>query len=152
MSIRGRVYTLIAFAGLVAGCSSHSSNLNGTWSGPQTNSVTAPLVDNVTLSGENSNISGTFVANTQQGVLAYQGTINGTYSNPTFQFSVAVPQGGVVNEPNCSLAMLGTGTYVNNGGSITGASKSIAGTLTVTPTGNCSMGSSSVINNFVWGQ
>jgi hypothetical protein len=152
MTIRRRLYTFIGLAGLVTGCSSHSNDLNGTWAGNQVMTNSATLVDNVTLNGENSAISGNFVANTSQGVVVYQGSITGTYAKPTFQFTVTVPQGSVVNEPGCSLSLLGSGTYVNNGGGYTNASKSIAGTVTVTPSGNCSMGQNSTVDTFSWAQ
>jgi hypothetical protein len=85
-------------------------------------------------------------------VATYSGTITGTFSKPTFQFTVSVPTGGVANEPNCSLGIVGNGTYVKSGGAYTGASKSIAGTFTVTPTGDCSIGSTAMVDTFSWGQ
>jgi hypothetical protein len=145
------VLTGLVAGSFLAGCGSSSEDVNGTWVGTDTRSGLSALTDTVTLQGSNSATTGTFVA-TLNGVAVYSGTINGTFSKPTFQFTVTVPTGGVANEPNCSLGIIGTGTYVKSGGAYTGASKSIAGTFTVTPTGNCSIGSTAMVDTFSWGQ
>ena len=142
---------MLILAGLLAGCSSHSSDLNGTWVGTDTRTSLATLTDTVTLQGDNSAVSGTFVA-TLNGAVVYSGSITGTFSKPTFQFTVAVPNGGVTNEPNCSIGILGNGNYVNSGSAYTASSKTLAGTLTVTPSGNCSLGSTAMVENFSWAQ
>jgi len=142
---------MFILAGLLTGCSSHSSDLNGTWVGTDTRTGLPGLTDTVTLQGENSAVSGTFVA-TLNGAVVYSGTITGTFTKPTFQFTATVPNGGVANEPNCSLGILGSGTFVNSGYGSTGPSKTLTGTFTVTPTGGCSIGSSAMVDTFSWGQ
>jgi hypothetical protein len=142
---------MLVLAGLLAGCSSQSNDLNGTWVGTDTRTSLSTLTDTVTLQGQNSAVSGTFVA-TLNGAVVYSGSITGTFSKPTFQFTVAVPNGGVTNEPNCSLGILGSGTFVNSGGAYSGSSKTLAGTLTVTPTGSCSLGSTAMVDSFSWVQ
>jgi hypothetical protein len=151
MKLRLPHFSMLVLAGLVVGCGSSSDDVSGTWIGTDTRTGLAALTDTVTLQGNSNAISGTFVA-TLNGVATYSGTITGTFSKPTFQFTVTVPNGSVANEPNCSLGILGTGTYVKSGGAYTGASKTLSGSLTVTPTGDCSIGSTAMVDTFSWTQ
>src|SRR5437764_1166408 len=132
MTCRSRFLAAFVLAGLVAGCSSHTDDLNGTWTGTDTLSNGTTLQNSVTLTADNSTVSGTIAANTTVGVVVYTGTITGTYNAPTFTFTMTVAQGGVVNQPNCSLQFNGSGTFVGSNGS-TSPSKTLAGTFTTTP-------------------
>lgn len=151
--VRSSMLILTGFlaGGFLAGCGSDTDSVNGTWVGTDTRSGLDTLTDTVTLQGNNNAISGTFVATLNGGVV-YSGTITGTFNKPTFQFTATVPNGGVANEPNCSLGIVGTGTYVKSGGAYTGSSKTLSGSFTVTPTGGCSIGSTAMVDTFSWSQ
>jgi len=136
MTVRSRLLLTLAITAAFAGCSSHSDDLDGTWTGSDALSNGTALQDSLTLSSDNSTISGNFTATTTTGTTVYTGTISGTYNSPTYNFTITVVPGGVVGQATCSLQMNGTGTFVNSSGS-TSPSKTLSGTFTTVPTGSC---------------
>jgi len=151
MSSRLRPFGLLltlAAAVAVTGCSSNADELNGTWSGTDTLSNGTQVSDTVTLTANNGNISGQFVASVNGGTI-YMGTFSGVYTSPNLTFTVTVPAGAVTNQPNCSLQLTnGTAIFVNSSSGSTNPSKSLTGSVTITPNGSCTIPATT--DQFMW--
>ena len=84
-------------------------NLAGTWTGPANDSA-GQMAMTWVLTQSDRNVAGTFTASTAVGAPIYTGgSIAGMVaSGTTLTFTITVPQGSIVDAPDCSATYTGT--------------------------------------------
>lgn len=94
-----------------------TADVNGSWRGTATDSSgPGAMVWQITQSG--TSFSGTVtITDTSTGLTA-RGTISGTVSGSSIQFSIAIPAGGFETMPTCTASATGSGSIA--GSTITG--------------------------------
>lgn len=114
-----RAVRLVLFATLVAavGCttsspvspSPRSLNLNGTWSGDLFLELArARMVWTLTQSA--STVTGPVIILLMNGTVLLNGTLSGTLTDSTLDYSIAVAPDGIPTQPACSGELVGTAT------------------------------------------
>jgi hypothetical protein len=109
---------------------SATASVNGTWSGSASDS-TGPGTMTWQLTQSGSSFSGTMTMSDTSTNTTGRGTVSGTLSGSTCQFSVSVPVGGFDNPyAACSASVSGNGTVSSTviSGNYTGSS-TCAGTI-----------------------
>lgn len=80
----------------------------GTWIGPSTDSA-GQMTMTWRLTQSNRNVTGTFTATTPIGAPIYTGgSIAGVASPAALEFTITIPQGSIVDAPDCSATFTGT--------------------------------------------
>jgi hypothetical protein len=110
---------------------SSPANVNGTWSGSATDSSgPGTMTWQITQSG--SSFSGSLTIVDSSTKVTGRGTVSGTVSGSSLQFSLSVPAGGFdAPYTSCSSTVSGSGST---------SSTSITGTYSGSSTGSCSTG------------
>jgi hypothetical protein len=85
-------------------------NLTGTWSGSASDAL-GQFQMTLVLAQSGNSITGSMTGATTVGAPIYtNGTVTGTLSASTLNFTISVPAGGVVDAPDCTASFAGTTT------------------------------------------
>lgn len=117
--MRHAVYRwLLVLAMALVGCSDNSSpaspsgtplNLTGSWSGEILVEVTRARMT-WTLTQANNAVSGPVLVSLMTGTVLLNGTLAGTLTGSTLDYTITVQPGGIPTEPACSGQLGGTAT------------------------------------------
>lgn len=140
--MRHLVYAgLLVLALALAGCSDNSSpvspsstslNLTGTWSGEILVEVTRARMT-WTLTQTNNAVSGPVLVSLMTGTVLLNGTLAGTLTGSTLDYTITVQPGGIPTQPACSGQLGGTATATVDGPSTLTGTFSLLTSVCVPP-------------------
>ena len=136
---RSRFLACLVLTGFAMGCGSStngSTGLTGTWTGSDHRSDGTVFTSTVTLSQNGSSVTGSDVV-TFSGTQEYTGQISGTFTSPTYTFTITVAAGAVAGQPTCSFDFAGTGTLASSSASATTPSQTLSGAYAGTGSSGC---------------